>query len=388
MPAFSAMDGGATPTAIDRAATSHAGRWGAPAFVARAPGRVNLIGEHTDYNDGWVLPMALPFDTAVAVSPGGHDATVEVVSDGFGAVTLGVDAVDRSHWAVHLDGVRTLLAELGHDPGPWRATVATDVPTGASLSSSAALEVAATLSILHLCGEEWSPVEVARLCQRVENEVVGLPSGIMDQLISADAVEGHATLIDCRSLAMTPSPLPADVSVVVLDTGTRRQLVDSAFEARRDSCARAAAALGVPALRDADVAMIGRLPGDLHEERRRARHVVTENERTLQAAAAMAAGDAAALGALMQESHRSLRDDYEVSSPALDEMCAHAMRAPGCLGARMTGGGFAGCAVALVETSTVGEFCDRVLDGFGVAGEHPPAAWVCRPSRGATIEPV
>ena len=197
MPAFSAMDGGATPTAIDRAATSHAGRWGAPAFVARAPGRVNLIGEHTDYNDGWVLPMALPFDTAVAVSPGGHDATVEVVSDGFGAVTLGVDAVDRSHWAVHLDGVRTLLAELGHDPGPWRATVATDVPTGASLSSS-------RIVALPVRGRSDS----------------GMPT-ILRTAISVPAVT-----------PATPSPTPPQTMILALSDGPRAAARRLAFSAR------------------------------------------------------------------------------------------------------------------------------------------------------------
>lgn len=372
--------------ATERASAHHGRHWGSPVLVSRAPGRVNLIGEHTDYNDGFVLPMALPFDTAVAASRTPSGSGVEVHSEGFGSVEFDpADPIEASHWSVHLRGVCSLLAEQGVDPGPWRATIASDIPAGASLSSSAAFEVAVAMAVLGLAGVEWTPQDIAKLGQRVENEVVGVPSGIMDQLISASAASGHASLIDCRSLQSKPVSIPPSVLVAVMDTTTRRQLVHSAYADRKDSCARAAAALGLASLRDAQLADLDRLPPSLSTERRRAHHVITENQRTLDTAQAMADGDSETLGALMDASHASLRDDYEVSGPALDEIVEIARRTPGCLGARMTGGGFAGCAVALVRTERADEFCSAVTERFRNACDLEATIWLCEPAAGGSV---
>ena len=225
------------PTALDRAAQRHQRNWGPPEIFSRAPGRVNLIGEHTDYNDGFVLPMALPFDTAIAASRAPNGSKTEIFSEGFGHAVLAPapSDIEPNHWTVYLHGVHDLLIAEGINPGPWKATIATDIPAGAGLSSSAALEVAVASTILCLAETERSPAETARLCQRVDNEIVGIPSGLMDQMISASAVAGHASLIDCRSLQTNPYPLPDNSVVAIMDTKTRRQLVDSAYSDRQSS---------------------------------------------------------------------------------------------------------------------------------------------------------
>ncbi len=378
--------------AAERAVALHRERWGAPAVVSRAPGRVNLVGEHTDYNGGFVLPMAIEFDTVVALSRAqrdrsGRDVVSTVVSEHFGEATLDHqrDQIDATHWDAYVFGVSQLLAGCGIAIDPWRCSVATDVPIGASLSSSAALEVAMAAALLHLAGESWDAVATAQLCQRVENEVVGMPCGIMDPLICASAVEGHASLIDCRSLDIEPQRLVDGSVIAILDTMTRRELVDSAYADRRAACARAADWLATDALRDAHLDAIEHMPPDLMTERRRARHVITENERTLAAARAMDSGDADALGDLMNASHASLRDDYEVSGPALDAMVGIAQSLPGCRGARMTGGGFAGCAVALVEAEAAEVFTRAVRDRYRAAYGLDADIWLSQPAAGASL---
>ena len=253
---------------------------------------------------------------------------------------------------------------------------------GASLSSSAALEVAVITGLLYRAGVPWPPIAVARLGQRVENEVVGLPSGIMDQFISAGAVAGHASLMDCRALTLTPTPLPDGAVVAVMDTGTRRVLAEAEYGDRRTACERAAAEFGVGALRDTNLDQAATIADPV--DRRRTHHVITENRRTLDAVEAMCRGDAAELGRLMNESQASLRDDYEVSGPGLDAIVDVARTAPGCLGARMTGGGFAGCAVALVEAAHAEAFAGAVIDGYGF-GDHTARVWICAPSAGASV---
>jgi galactokinase len=369
--------------AVERARERHRRRWGEPEVVARAPGRVNLIGEHTDYNEGFTLPMALPFDTALALSsigdPGCDRVTID--STGFGEAEL-VPGREAPPWALHLAGVVELMESAGIPARGWRACVDTDIPTGASLSSSAALEVAAIRALLARAGREWSAVEIAELGRRVENEVVGLQTGIMDQFISAGAVAGHAGLMDCRALTLTPVRIPTDVAVAVMDTGTRRVLAEMAYGDRRAACERVARQLRVPALRDVTSADLDRV--DDPTDRRRARHVISENDRVLAAVERLGAADAIGFGALMTASHLSLRDDYEVSGPALDAIVEVAQGAPGCLGARMTGGGFAGCAVALLRAQEADAFVADVVDRYDHEG-HRAVVWICEPAAGASI---
>jgi galactokinase len=373
----------ASASALERAVTRHRHRWGAPQYAARAPGRVNLIGEHTDYNDGFTLPMALPFDTVVTFQSIGDPQTGVVTIDaaGFGEIDLRA-GVDVPPWARHLLGVVELMEPAGVASRGWRGCIESDIPTGASLSSSAALEVAMIRALLTRADLEWSPVDIARLGQRVENEVVGIRSGIMDQLISAGAVAGHAGLMDCRALTLTPVRIPDDVAVAIMDTRTRRVLAEAAYDQRRAACERAASALGVVALRNATLDDLDRI--DDATDRRRARHVITESARVLAAIDRLSVGDTAGVGSLMTESHESLRDDYEVSGPGLDAIVDVARDAPGCLGARMTGGGFAGCAVALVRADRADAFAADVVDRYDHSG-LTAEVWICEPSAGASI---
>lgn len=351
------------------------------AFVATAPGRVNLIGEHTDYNDGFVLPMALPFATSIAAAPSGSDR-VAVESAGYGTCSFRAGEVpaDLPDWARYVAGVGSILAEEGHHVAGWNGSIDTDIPMGASLSSSAALEVAAGLAFTTAAGATIPRTELALICQRVENEVMGYQTGIMDQLISATAVDGHASLIDCRSLDATPAPLPA--SVLVIDTLSRRRLVDSEYDLRRASCERAAKALGVAKLRDATIDQLEAIADPT--DRRRAQHVIEENQRTLDAADAMLDGDAPRLGELMDASHNSLRDLYEVSGPELDAAVDILRDIDGCLGARMTGGGFAGCCVALSRADATADVIATAQERSAAAGRDI-AIWECSPSPGAHV---
>lgn len=376
----------AFPTAAARALQRHRALWGDPDFAARAPGRVNLIGEHTDYNDGFTFPMGLPFDTVVSFESVGDPSTgaVTIDSAGFGSIEI-VPGGDVPGWAKHLAGVIDLMEDAGIAARGWRACIDTDIPTGASLSSSAALEVAAIRALLERAGVEWPPIDVARMGQRVENEVVGLQSGIMDQFISAGAVEGHASLMDCRALTLTPTRIPENVVVAVMDTKTRRVLAEAAYDERRASCERAAAAMGVTALRDATLDDLARVTDET--DRRRAHHIVTENARVVAVMEHLRDGDVKAVGARMNESHVSLRDDFEVSGPGLDAIVEVAGSAPGCLGARMTGGGFAGCAVALVRADDADAFAADVVDRYDYDG-LTAEVWICEPSAGASISPA
>ena len=376
-------------TAHDRALALHRQRFGGPpTLIASAPGRVNLIGEHTDYNDGHVLPLALPMRTVITVEP--TEGPVVLVSEVFGEASFDLEASARTSegWVRYVHGAVELARSDSYPVRPWRGVVATDVPVGASLSSSAALEIAALLAACP-ADEAPPPATLARLGQRVENEVIGLGTGIMDQLVSAAAIDGSALLIDCRSLDTRPVPLPPGVSVVVVDTGTRRELETSAYDERRADCAEAASVLGVRALRDAAPDDWRKLDGRVAA---RARHVLGEQERVTAAVAAMLSGDVVALGKLMDASHSSLRDDYAVSSPALDEMVFAARGLPGCLGARMTGGGFAGCIVALVADEAVADFSSALLAAYREPVDQPSTEPVSvmpvRPSRGAGIDPV
>ena len=365
------------------------GRFGEPpAFVARAPGRVNLIGEHTDYNDGFVLPMAIERAVWIALRPR-DDGEVRVHSLDFdedAAFTLEPLARGGPEWSEYLKATAWSLADAGHELHGWEGVMASDVPIGAGLSSSAALELATARAFAAVSPVDWDAAAMARLAQRAENRWVGVNCGIMDQMISAAGQAGHAVLIDCRSLEARPVPLPAGTVVVILDTATRRGLVDSAYNERRAQCEAAAAHFGVAALRDVSVAAFEAAAAGLDAlTARRARHVVTENERTRAAAAAMSRGDAAALGALMNESHISLKFDFEVSSPALDAMVEIARARPGCHGARMTGAGFGGCAVALVDRAASEAFVRDVAAAYERRTGLVPQVYVTGASAGAGL---
>jgi galactokinase len=350
---------------------------------------VNLIGEHTDYNDGFVLPVAIDRWVWIALRARADRRVVIEALDFSETVALDLDALAHAppSWAEYIRGVAQGLDEDGHALRGFEGVLAGEVPIGAGLSSSAALELAAARAFAEVSGLPWDARRMALLGQRAENEWVGMRCGVMDQMISAGGREGHALLIDCRSLEARAVPIPDGVTVVVLDTSTRRGLVDSAYNERRAQCERAAGAFGVRALRDVSEARLRTEGGARLDETslRRARHVVTENARTLAAAVALQRGDLEALGRVMDASHTSLRDDFQVSSPALDAIAAAARRAPGCIGARMTGAGFGGCAVAAVQSSEVAAFAAAVADDYARATGHPAVIYPCRAVNGAEV---
>ncbi|MPZ16315.1 MAG: galactokinase [Luteitalea sp.] len=359
----------------------------APSSVVRSPGRVNLIGEHTDYNDGFVLPMAIDRAVWIAFRPI-TQAVVRLYSDDFDE-WCELDLLELSHgrpaWSEYIKGVAWALRQQDLPLGGWEGVLAGDVPIGAGLSSSAALELAAARVFASVSHLTWDPVRMARAAQLAENQWVGLQCGIMDQLVAAAGRAGHALLMDCRSLALAAMPLPPGTAVIVLDTLTRRGLTDSPYNERRQQCEEAARALGVPALRDVSIAALEDHPRPLDGLMgRRARHVVSENERVLRAADALTGADAATFGRLMNESHCSLRDDFEVSSRALDVMVEAALQA-GCYGARMTGGGFGGCVVALIDAGTIDAFTARVTERYLAQEGRPPDVYVCRATDGAAV---
>jgi galactokinase len=358
----------------------------APQWIVRAPGRVNLIGEHTDYNDGFVLPLAI--DRAIWIALAARpDRRVIVLSADFhrsGEFSLDRLVHEQAGWLEYLKGVAWSLADAGFSLTGWEGVVQGDVPQGAGLSSSAALEVATARAFAAAGDWNWEPVAMAKLGQRAENKWVGVNCGIMDQLISATGRAGHAVLIDCRSLDLAPVPFPPGAGVAILDTATRRGLVDSEYNERRARCEAAARAFGVRALRDVDLERCGREAGRLDDTTcRRARHVISENQRTLDAAAAMRRGEVRKLGRLMNASHASLRDDFQVSNDALNVMVECAGRHPACYGARMTGAGFGGCAVALVDLAAGEDFAAAVAAAYEQSTGHTPAVYVCQATDGA-----
>jgi galactokinase len=360
--------------------------------LVRAPGRVNLIGEHTDYNEGFVLPMAI--ESAVWIAARARpDRVIHVDSlDLDSSLTLDLDSLDagRDGWGKYVAGVAWALQQAGFVLHGWEGKLASDVPVGAGLSSSAALELAVARIFLHLAGLPWDPPRMALLCQRAENDFVGLRCGIMDQMASAVAQRSHAILLDCRSLRTEPVRLPPDCTVVVLDTGTRRGLENSAYNERRAQCEEAVRRLGVASLRDVTPDQLAAHAGELPDVvARRAWHIVTENERVLQCATALRSGDLSRAGLLFQESHASMRDLYDISGPALDWIVEAALECDGCYGARLTGAGFAGCAVALVDVRSAEAFQVDVIRRYARSTEHYASAFASTPAQGAeVVEPA
>lgn len=335
-----------------------------PRYLIRSPGRVNLIGEHTDYNDGFVLPLAIEPAVWMAFSPT-DDPAVSLYSDDFQQMQsfrLEQPGPVEPGWIGYVQGVANCLAEDRYPLAGWRGCICSDLPIGAGLSSSAALEMAAVKAFAVSAGFELSIQQMARIGQRAENEWVGMNCGIMDQLAAAGGRPGHALQIDCRTLAVKTIALPGSCRVAILDTGTRRRLVSSAYNDRRVQCEAAARYFGVSSLRDLTRATLDEAGGDLDATiRQRALHVVSENRRVLATVAVLEDGDPSAVGRLMVKSHESLRDLFEVSSPALDGMVSAALQSSGCHGARITGAGFGGCAVALIEREAADAFKTSVM---------------------------
>jgi galactokinase len=381
-------------TAAARAAQAFRAAHGREPRLFRAPGRVNLVGEHTDYNDGFVLPIALERTTVAAAAPR-PDHLLRARSAEHGEEgEIDLDApvgARRGSWLDYVEGTARVLEErFGRVPGA-NLVIAGDVPEGAGLSSSAALEMAIATALASLAGLPFDRRALALAGQAAEHRFVGTRCGIMDQLVSMLGQAGHALLIDCRSLDTRPIPLhPERAAVLVFDSGVRHRHASGEYNVRRAQCEQAGARLagllpGVRALRDVAPDDLERHASALPEPLpRRARHVVTEIERTARAASALSQGDLAGFGRLMFESHRSLRDDFEVSVPELDALVQAAASAPGVLGARMTGGGFGGCTVTLVESGQVEAAGAAIAKAFATRFGRVPAWFVTRAADGAS----
>ena len=362
--------------------------------LAMAPGRVNLIGEHTDYNDGFVLPMAIARAALVAFRPR-NDGVLRAHSIAFDATkeaAIASLAAPGGHdWFAYVAGVLWAFASEGLPVCGLDVVVDGDVPIGAGLSSSAALEMATARALCAATGSPWQPARMAKLGQRAENAYVGMNCGIMDQFASAACEPGNALLLDCRSLETRAVPLPKGVAVVVMDTGARRSLAASAYNERRAACERVVAEIartrpGIAALRDVSAEDLEAVKARLDEtDAKRASHVIAEIARPAALAAAFGEGDLVKAGRLMKESHVSLRDLYEVSCEELDLITGLARRQPSCYGARMTGAGFGGCGIALVDEGDVAAFCEEVLFGYKATFDLPAALYPCRPMAGAHL---
>ncbi len=372
-----------------------------PEWIVSAPGRVNLIGEHTDYNDGFVFPMAIERRTVIA-------AAAVVPSDGLQPgeakiwtsagnqsaivrVEAGVQPTKEVPWTAYIQGTLTLCAAAGRPAKPFVAVMISNVPLGGGLSSSAALEVAVATLCEAISGSPFDPVEKCLLCQRAEHEFAHMPCGIMDQFISNLGKKDHAMLLDCRSCKPEMIPLTdPSVSVLIINSNVKHALTGSEYPARRAACEQAVAILGVKALRDASMELLEANKNKLtNEQFIRARHVIGEIARTTEAAQACINNDWVRMGELMYQSHVSMRDDYQISCPELDTLVELALAKGlegGIYGARMTGGGFGGCAVALVKTEAVPALSDYFAVEYEKKTGIKPFLFVTRPDKGSAIE--
>jgi galactokinase len=362
-------------------------KFGRPATViARAPGRVNLIGEHTDYNDGFVLPAAIERETHIAAAPR-NDGRVRLVAfDLSRETTFDLADVQRSTsegWSNYIRGVAAGLLAAGYPVQSFDGLIQGDVPIGSGLSSSAAMEMASVQAFSAIGRFAVPSAQAARIGQKAEHVFVGANTGLMDQLASALGQPDHVLLIDCRDLSFRPVRVPAGAAILIADTSVRRSLAASAYNERRAQCEAAAQALGVPALRDGTLAMLDAV--DLPDVvARRARHVIAEDERVLETVTAFQGGDLHKVGILMDASHASLRDLYEVSSVELDTMVELLRGQPGCYGARLTGAGFGGCAVALMEAGAVDAAIPVVAAAYRARTGLTPALYPTRAAAGAS----
>lgn len=372
----------------------------APAHVVRAPGRVNLLGEHVDYNDGFVLPAAIDRATYIAFSSSDSDQTRLVAADfdqesSFSPHTIPsrtqMDGSPLPEWAQYPAGVMWTLSEEHLATPSMNAVYASDVPRGSGLSSSASVEMAFMIGWQTLGGWTLPSMQRALLGQKAENQYVGVNCGIMDQFASACGVENKLLLLDCRSLEWKTIPLPEDLSIVIADTKVRRALTSGEYNKRRAACEAAVQSLkedlpNIQSLRDVSVEDFNRLAGKLPEVvSKRARHVVEEIERSKQAEALLEAGNIQHFGELMNECHVSLRDLYEVSCPELDVMARIAQSLDGCYGARLTGAGFGGCTVNLVAREKAETFSQLLAKGYEAETGYPPEIYITRASNGAEL---
>jgi galactokinase len=371
-----------------------------PRWIAAAPGRVNIIGEHIDYNDGFVLPMAIDRYCVIAAGGNGGDeanvysaateeeAQIQLAPPGATGTASAVQ--NPGHWSNYIAGVIAGCIARGLRLSGFNAVVESDVPVGGGLSSSAAIEVATATLAEAMTGASLDPIEKALLCQKAEHEYAGVPCGIMDQFASVMCRPDHLMLLDCRSRQIEHIPFSdAHVTVLIVNTNVKHELSGGEYAERRSQCESAARKLGVASLRDATLSQLESSSGKLSgAEYHRARHAIGEIARTVEAAAAMKAGDWPQVGRLMYASHDSLRDDYEVSCPELDllvELASYIGPQGGVIGSRMTGGGFGGCTVSLVETSKVEEVAEKISQSYRVETGVEASTLTSRPARGAHI---
>ena len=368
---------------------------GEPELITRAPGRVNLIGEHTDYNDGFVLPIAIDRDIMVASRPR-NDRLVRVYSLDFDALAeFSIDDIQydsENRWSNYPRGVARFLQKAGYSLNGMEAAITGNIPLAAGLSSSAAMEVAMAMTFQELNGLKIDPVEMALICQKAENQFIGVNCGIMDQFISRMGQKEHALLLDCRKLEYELVPLNFEVvKIVVCNTGVKRGLVDSEYNKRRSECELGAKLLeeflpGITALRDVEISDFHKYRTHLSEKtEKRCGYVIEENIRVLESVQALEDGDLHTFGIMMNESHIGLRDEYEVSCPELDDMVTIAWRTEGVIGSRMTGAGFGGCTVTLIMEDALEELVARINKEYPERTGLEPEIYICKAEDGAGI---
>ena len=378
-------------------AVEFAYRFGRAPTVSRAPGRVNLIGEHTDYNGGFVMPAALEFATLTAASQR-SDRRLQVYSMIMDETReFDLDSPPpgpTGDWSDYIVGVALMLESSGRNLSGADLIVWSDVPIGAGLSSSAALEVSCAHALLTESGLPFDPIEIAQICQRAENDFVGMRCGVMDQYIACCGVAGHALLIDCRSLASRHVAIAPNLRILIANSGVRHQHAGGEYNLRREACEEGVRLLSrylgpIQALRDVT-------PQQLESKRRklpeliyrRCRHIVTENARVLEAERALETGDFVACGRAMNASHLSMRDDFEITCPEVDMLAGLAQNVKGVYGSRMTGGGFGGCTISLIEEWAIDKTSQMLTDGYRIAMGRDVDIYVCAPSDGAQLIPV
>ena len=367
-----------------------------PVWIVCAPGRVNLIGEHTDYNDGFVFPMAIERYTIITAAPdNGSESTVFSVNKNQAAVILtdgSSQPPEHVVWSSYVQGTVQYAFEAGFKPQSFRAVIHSDVPLGGGLSSSASLEVAVATLIEAMTGQQFDPVQKALICQQAEHNYAKMPCGIMDQLIAVMGQSGYAMLLDCRSKHPVMIPMnDPNVSVLIVNSNVKHQLTGSEYPDRRRQCEKAAKLLDVPMLRDATLPQLEETRNRFNQESdgnlcyRRAKHVITENDRTTAMATALTNGDWAVCGQLMGASHRSMKEDFEITCPEIDRLVEIAQLVEGVIGSRMTGGGFGGCTVSLIETSRTAEIVSAITSRYQSETGIEPVAFVTRPAQGARV---